>query len=43
MFSDPSGNIFEENPIENFKGTVIEINMKVANLEEKSISESFDW
>lgn len=43
MFSDPSGNIFEENPIENFKGTVIEINMKVTNLEDKSISESFDW
>lgn len=43
MFSDPSGNIFEENPIENFKGTVIEINIKVTNLEDKSISESFDW
>lgn len=43
MVSNPSGNNFEENPIENFKGTVIEIIIKVANLEEKSISESLDW
>lgn len=43
MESSPHPNNFEENPVKNFKGTIIEISIKVSNLEEKIIEDSFNW
>jgi hypothetical protein len=43
MESDPEGNKFEENPVKCFIGTVIEVSINVANLNEKIIEDSFDW
>ncbi|MEP0713750.1 MAG: hypothetical protein ABJ333_16445 [Algoriphagus sp.] len=43
MESSPPNNKFLENPVKNFKGTIIEISIKVSNLEEKNVEDSFNW
>jgi hypothetical protein len=43
MESSLQCNKFEVNPVKNFKGTVIEISIKVANLDQKTTEDSFDW
>jgi hypothetical protein len=43
MKGNEKGNIFTKNPIDYFIGTVIEITIKVTNLEEQELINEIDW
>ncbi len=40
----PSGNKYQDNPIYNFKGTIVTINIKIDNLNEQEVvQDTLDW
>ena len=43
MYGFPSGNKYDKNAISFFKGTLIQLNIKIDNLLDEKIEDELDW